>query len=211
LLAAGLALLVTGIVMLTRPQQIVASDFYLTDANTQYPNITGTRLDTCLLCHTISVPTTDTTRNLYGQAFQRNGHSFTAIESLNSDGTGGTNIQEILALTFPGDPNDPPLPTATNTNTPVPSPTATNTPVGVTPTATSTATNTPVGVTPTATSTATNTPVGVTPTATSTATKTPVGVTPTATATSTKTVTPSATGTLRYIWLPLVLALSSQP
>ena len=71
---------------------------YLTDFNSTY-GTTGTALDTCTVCHT-SVPS----RNSYGADFAANGHSFTAIANLDSDGDGATNGAEITARTFPGDP-----------------------------------------------------------------------------------------------------------
>ena len=77
---------------------------YLTNAEKQYPNIVGSKLDNCTLCHT-SAPT----RNPYGAAFGSASHSFTAIESLDSDGDGFTNIAEIKALTYPGNATDHPV------------------------------------------------------------------------------------------------------
>jgi hypothetical protein len=62
----------------------------------------GTVLDTCTLCHT-SVPA----RNPYGMDFLNagaNGAALDAIANIDSDGDGATNIVEINALTFPGDP-----------------------------------------------------------------------------------------------------------
>ncbi len=68
-----------------------------------YPAAVGSRIDTCTLCHT-SPPT----RNSYGAAFENAGFNFKAIESADSDGDGFTNIQEITALTFPGNAADNP-------------------------------------------------------------------------------------------------------
>ena len=76
---------------------------YLTDFNSTY-GTTGTALDTCNVCHT-SVPS----RNSYGADFAANGHSFTAIADLDSDGDGATNGAEITARTFPGDQNSKPV------------------------------------------------------------------------------------------------------
>lgn len=81
---------------------------YLTTFNSTY-GTTGTKLNTCNLCH----PGGDTGQlNLYGSAYAANGHNFAAIESLDSDGDGFTNGEEIAARTFPGDasdfPNAPP-------------------------------------------------------------------------------------------------------
>ncbi|HEY3488655.1 MAG TPA: choice-of-anchor D domain-containing protein [Candidatus Deferrimicrobiaceae bacterium] len=82
-----------------------ASPGYLTSFNTQY-GTSATRLNTCTLCHT-SPPAL----NPYGSAFAAAGHSFTAIEAADSDGDGYTNLVEIKALTFPGDPADHPAAT----------------------------------------------------------------------------------------------------
>jgi hypothetical protein len=88
-----------------------ASDNYLDDFNTEYNALYGTagsRLNTCLLCHTTAngIPST---RNPYGTAFGSNGHSFTAIENLDSDGDTFSNLDEIIAKTFPGNPANRPV------------------------------------------------------------------------------------------------------
>ncbi len=74
---------------------------YLTSFNNTYPAASSTQLNSCVLCHLD--PAGGGTRNAYGEAFRNSGHSFSAIESLDSDGDGYTNIQEINAGTFPGD------------------------------------------------------------------------------------------------------------
>jgi len=161
-----------------------------------YPIISGSRIGTCQFCHTSSIPNL----NPYGKAYKalgrNNAASLHMIEALDSDGDGYTNIQEIAALTFPGDASDFPQP-PTNTPTSIP-PTATSTNTAVPPTATSvppTATNT--GVPPTATNTsvpptATNTGVPPTPTNTSVApTPTNQGYPPPATETAVPTSQPT--------------------
>jgi hypothetical protein len=147
-------------------------------AESTYPNIVGSRIDTCVLCHTSSIPSL----NPFGAAYKAQGRgaaaSLHAIESVDSDGDGATNLQELTALTFPGNASDKPVVAATATRVP---PTATRVP----PTATKlppTATRVPptaTGVPPTATR--------VPPTATgvaATATRVPptaTGAAPTAT------------------------------
>ncbi len=165
----------------------------ISSAESRYPNIVNSRIDTCSLCHT-SAPNL----NPYGAAYKaagRNPAALAAIETLDSDGDGFTNLQEISALYFPGNAADhPPAATATTqpptpTRTAVP-PTATRTPTSVPPTATHTA------LPPTPTNTATNPPPTVTRTAVPpTATRTAVPPTPTNTATNppptpTRTVAP---------------------
>ena len=133
-----LLLLGVGIFASANLPEAQASSSYLTAAEAQYPSIIGTPLDSCNLCHT-SIPP----RNSYGNDFASHNRSFTAIENLDSDGDGFTNIVEINALTFPGDPNSHPAPAATATST--------NVPPTMTPTATATPTNTtlPPTMTPT--------------------------------------------------------------
>lgn len=46
--------------------------------------------------------------NPYGADFGKNNHDFGAIEPLDSDGDGVSNINEIKAGSFPGDPKDKP-------------------------------------------------------------------------------------------------------
>jgi hypothetical protein len=206
------ALVITGL-LLDRPQPAQAFSSYLTQAENLYPGIVNSRIDNCDLCHV----TGSFGRNPYGADFAANGHSFTAIEGLDSDNDGYTNIEEINALTFPGDPADPPsataTPTATSTATATTSPptathtatettlppTATQTATGLLPSATDTPTST--GLPPTFTETPTSTgvpptftytPTGQPATATATITSTPVRTTKPPTATPKPTKPPKA-------------------
>ena len=170
-----------------------------------YPNIIDSRIDSCSLCHTSSVPLLNPYGSAYAGLGRDNPASLHMIEELDSDGDGYTNIAEIDALTFPGNASDWPHAAINPAYPPPASPTKTTTPtVGgypapVNPTNTSlppTATNTRVP--PTATNTrvpptATNTRVP--PTATNTSvppTATNTGEPPTATNTS---IPPTATNT----------------
>jgi hypothetical protein len=86
------------------------------NARSKYPSLVGTRIDSCSLCHTSSIPSL----NPFGSAYRSNGRNvaaFGAIESADSDQDGATNLVEIMALTFPGDPGDRPV---EPTNTPAP-------------------------------------------------------------------------------------------
>ncbi|WP_156164116.1 MULTISPECIES: PGF-CTERM sorting domain-containing protein [unclassified Methanosarcina] len=74
---------------------------YLTSFNQHY-DTAGTRLDSCATCHNGEA------RNPYGRAYAGSGKNFVAIENLDSDGDGFTNLVEINALTFPGNPDDYP-------------------------------------------------------------------------------------------------------
>jgi hypothetical protein len=85
-----------------------AVDSYLSSFRSTYPAAAGTRLDSCSLCH--KDINASSARNAYGSAYAGAGHNFKSIESLDSDGDGFTNIEEIKALKFPGNASDtPPL------------------------------------------------------------------------------------------------------
>jgi hypothetical protein len=105
-----------------RPARAVPG--YLSSFEAAYPDATGSRIDACGLCHT-NVPK----RNAYGTAYAGAGHLFAPIESADSDGDGFTNLEEIVALTFPGDASDTPAVQPSPTPTATPPPTATATPV----------------------------------------------------------------------------------
>ena len=90
----------------------LAVEQYTNDFNALY-GTAGTRLDSCLLCH---VGATGGNRNDYGNAFAAAKLSndtagvqaaLVAIEPDDSDGDAIINIDEINALTFPGDCTDP--------------------------------------------------------------------------------------------------------
>ncbi|MGH3452756.1 MAG: hypothetical protein ACRDQW_19065, partial [Haloechinothrix sp.] len=87
---------------------------YLDQFNSKY-GTQGSKLNSCATCH--SNPSAPNAGNLnpYGTDFAGNNHDFAAIEPKDSDGDGHTNIDEINARTFPGDPasnpaSEPPPP-----------------------------------------------------------------------------------------------------
>ncbi len=170
-----------GILLWVQRAQAFSSE--LIAAESKYQNIVGTKLDSCLLCHSNM---TTFARNSYGLAYKNSNMNFAAIENLDSDGDGFSNIAEIMALSFPGDASDKP---AAPTPTPTPFQPATNTPTA-TETSVPLPTDTPaVTDTPAATEAPTGYPgPGDTPTATltseapsATPTNNPPGETPTAT------------------------------
>ena len=71
---------------------------YVSGFSAAYPAATAA-LQSCALCHVTAGPPA---RNSYGAAYAANGHSYRAIEALDSDGDGFTNLAEITAGTFPG-------------------------------------------------------------------------------------------------------------
>ncbi len=107
--------------ILLMPTPTQAKSSYLAAANATYPNISGTKLDGCTLCHAGGSPSGGNL-NGFGTDYRTNGHNFGAIEGLDSDGDGFTNLAEIQALTFPGNATDHP-------GSPTPVPSATPTPV----------------------------------------------------------------------------------
>ncbi len=104
-------LLVVGVVASGAGAAFAKSSF-LGDFNAIY-GTGGTPLDSCALCHP-SVPAL----NSYGADWKSNNKSFTAIESRDSDSDGWSNLQEIQALTMPGDAASVPSPPTTTTQPP---------------------------------------------------------------------------------------------
>jgi hypothetical protein len=94
-------ILLLALIALMGAPSASARPSYLESFNQHY-DTGGTKLDSCSTCHSGEA------RNLYGKAYAENGKSFTAIENLDSDKDEITNLAEINALTFPGDPNDHP-------------------------------------------------------------------------------------------------------
>ena len=81
----------------------IAKGSYTTDFNNYYgTNGTngGTTLGSCITCHVN--PDGKGGQNSYGNHYKAYGHNFAAIEPLDSDGDGFSNIDEIIADTWPG-------------------------------------------------------------------------------------------------------------
>lgn len=106
-LAALLLVLFLAVVLFASAGSAVAKSGFLGDFNALY-GTAGTPLDSCSLCHP-SVPGL----NGYASDWKSNGKSFAAIEGMDSDGDGFSNLQEIQALTMPGDAGSTPSPTTT--------------------------------------------------------------------------------------------------
>ena len=109
--ALGLISLLSGVMsavgfaVLSSPAQ--STPDYLSQFNAKYQT-TGSKLDSCMTCHNSAAPSKEAL-NPYGTDFGANNHDFAAIEGKDSDGDGVTNLDEIKAETFPGDPNDKPM------------------------------------------------------------------------------------------------------
>ena len=110
-LALSIAALAGLAALLFNTQHVSAFTNYLTSAVGQYPGISGSALNSCVLCH----PAGGYSLNSYASAYRAAGHSFTAIEGADSDRDGFSNIVEIRALTFPGNAASFPTTAATAT------------------------------------------------------------------------------------------------
>lgn len=104
-----IVILLLAVVILTGAPTASAKSSFLTSFNQHYETA-GTRLDSCATCHIGEA------RNPYGKAYAVSGRDFTAIENLDSDGDGFTNLVEIKALTFPGNSDDYPQTTSENSS-----------------------------------------------------------------------------------------------
>ncbi|MCD4807428.1 MAG: hypothetical protein K8R13_07660 [Methanococcoides sp.] len=97
-----ITVLLLAMILLISAPTVSAKHSYLEDFNQQYD--TGdTKLDSCDTCHEVQ---DIESINPYGEAYHQNGKNLASIEALDSDGDGFTNLDEINALTFPGDAND---------------------------------------------------------------------------------------------------------
>lgn len=101
-----MGVLLLTILLATFTPSVSARPNYMSAFLDQY-NVGDTRLATCDMCHIN--PNGGGPRDSYGLTYAENGKDFVAIEGQDSDGDGFTNIEEINALTFPGDPDDYPV------------------------------------------------------------------------------------------------------
>ena len=143
----GSLVVLAGAIFLPKTPTALANTPDINNARSRYPKLVGSKIDSCSLCHTSSIPDL----NPYGADYSGNGRSpaaLAAIEGIDSDGDGFNNLTEINALTFPGNATDKPgTPTATLT----PIQPATNTPTATRtslPTATATTRPTATQVVP---------------------------------------------------------------
>jgi mono/diheme cytochrome c family protein len=96
---------------------VQAKPTFLARVKARYPHLAGSRLDGCGLCHRGGLGGAEL--NPFAEAFSQNGFDLAAIEGFDSDGDGHTNLAEINALTFPGNPKNFPKSAVKATPTPV--------------------------------------------------------------------------------------------
>ena len=94
-----------AVVLLAGTPMVSARSSFMSSFN-QYYDTGDTKLDSCAICHTGS--NGGGSLNSYGRAYSVSGRNYASIETLDSDGDGFSNLDEIDALTFPGNPNDYP-------------------------------------------------------------------------------------------------------
>jgi len=109
-----IVLIIFGIAVLTfaADGSANAKDQYTIDFNNYYGTDGaegGTTMGTCITCH--FNPDGKGGENPYGTHWKAYGRSFAAVEPLDSDGDGFSNIDEIIADTWPGDAGSTPGPT----------------------------------------------------------------------------------------------------
>lgn len=81
--------------------EIFATQSYLSVFTSTYPSVRGSQLESCATCHS---PVKADFLNAYGLDLRDKGKNlnFKAIEALDSDEDGKSNIQEIKAEMYPG-------------------------------------------------------------------------------------------------------------
>jgi hypothetical protein len=77
---------------------------FLRQFTSKYPHVANTKLGDCATCHAKQPGSL----NAYGKALRDSTLRFAAVERLDSDRDGVSNVKEIEAHTFPGDPGDTP-------------------------------------------------------------------------------------------------------
>ena len=77
----------------------LGDSFLLDEFSSTYPQSKTTDRFSCKICHQAPVPAL----NGYGTDYVKEGYDFVSIESLDSDGDGVTNLEEILTEENPGE------------------------------------------------------------------------------------------------------------
>jgi hypothetical protein len=103
---ASLTIFLGVVIVLVEAPVAQAKPTFLARAVARYPQIQGTRIGGCILCHRDGLA--DGERNAFAQDFEANGYDFGAIEGLDSDGDGFTNLEEFIGVSLPGNPKSTP-------------------------------------------------------------------------------------------------------
>jgi hypothetical protein len=98
-LTFSLTALTFGIALAEIPYTDMFNSEYGTSGGYNY----NPQLGSCLTCHP-----SGSSKNAYANDWRNNGRNFANIESMDSDNDGFTNLDEIVAGTFPGDSNSKP-------------------------------------------------------------------------------------------------------
>ncbi|WP_440951710.1 PGF-CTERM sorting domain-containing protein [Methanococcoides sp. FTZ1] len=101
-----IVVLLLAVILLAGPSVVSAKSSFLSSFN-QYYDTEDSRLDSCAVCHT---GPNGGSLNPYGRAYSESGRNYASIETRDSDMDGFSNLEEIDALTFPGNANDQPEP-----------------------------------------------------------------------------------------------------
>lgn len=101
------------VVLLVLSPVVLAKSTYVSTFEEKYPAAKGSKLASCTLCHA-----GDFSLNPYGKDFAAANDDFGGVEAKDSDGDGFSNLEEIKALTFPGDATDKPTPPPVSSPTP---------------------------------------------------------------------------------------------
>lgn len=100
----ALILINVGLVLALAPQLVLAERPFFNEAKARYPQLAGSSLDDCRLCHKNREG--GGPRNIFGQEFQIYGYDFAVLENRDSDGDGFTNLEELTSLTIPSNPKN---------------------------------------------------------------------------------------------------------
>lgn len=88
---------------------------FLPKFESTYPAVVGSRIDSCVLCH--DIVGNEYKLNPFARQWKE-GQDFIAINNLDADGDGFSNLEEINAHTFPGNASDNPNTIVTTTTVP---------------------------------------------------------------------------------------------
>lgn len=114
-LTLGAALAFALLFMLAQGVEAKNQSEFLPAFEATYPGAVGSRIDSCTVCH--NVQGSEYKLNSYARQWKED-ENFTAINNLDADGDGYTNLEEIEAHTFPGNASDNPSTVTTTTTVP---------------------------------------------------------------------------------------------